>query len=206
MSPPKEKMGELVNGMVAVNLTQKTQKFIRVRWTHALIVKVFERTVGLHYLHSKVMSLWNPARQLNCVNLGHDYFLMRFGLIEDYENIIKGGPWFIEEHFLMVRAWEPNFKLANAVCNMVAVWIRLSKLSIEYYYPRVLREVGNAIGPVLWVDSNIASEARARFARICIQVNLDKPLIMSILLKGVVHEVLYEDINTLCFSYVRVEH
>ena len=42
MSPPQEKMGELVNGMVAVNLTSKTQKSIRVRWTHALIVKVFE--------------------------------------------------------------------------------------------------------------------------------------------------------------------
>ena len=66
-----------------------------MRRTHALIVKVFGRTVGFHFLHSRVISLWMLARWLDCVNLGRDYFLMRFGLVEDYENVIKGGPWFI---------------------------------------------------------------------------------------------------------------
>ena len=61
-------MGELVNGMVAVNLTLDTGKSIRSRWNHALIVKVFGRTVGFHYLHSKVVSLWKPAGRLDCVD------------------------------------------------------------------------------------------------------------------------------------------
>ena len=175
-------------------------------WNHALIVKVFGRTVGFHYLHSKVVSLWKPVGRLDCIDLGHDFFLMRFGLVEDHKNVIKGGPWFIGGHFLTVRAWEPNFKPANALCNMVAVWIRLPKLPFEYYDPGVLREIGNAIGPVLRVNSNTASEARGRFARICIPVNLDKPLTTFILLEGVVQEVLYEGISTLCFSYGRVGH
>lgn len=131
---------------------------------------------------------------------------MRFGLVEDYANVINGGLWFIEGHFLTVRAWEPNFKPANAVCNMVAVWVRLPKLPFEYYDPSMLKEIGNAIGPVLRVDSNAASEARGCFARICIQFNLDKPLISSILLKGVIQEVLYEGISTLCFSCGHVGH
>lgn len=145
------------------------------------------------------------ARRLDCIDLGRDFFLMRFELVEDYENIIKGGPWFIEGHFLTVRAWEPNFKLASAVCNMVAAWIRLPEIPFEYYNPKVLKVIGNAIGPVLRVDSNTVSEARG-FARICIQFNLDKPLTTSILLEGVVQEVLYEGINTLCFSCGRVGH
>lgn len=66
--------------------------------------------------------------------------------------------------------------------------------------------IGNAIGSVLRVDSDTASEAKGRFARICIHVNLDKPLTTSILLEGVVQEVLYEGINTLCFSCGRVGH
>nr|POE78689.1 hypothetical protein CFP56_66566 [Quercus suber] len=160
LSTPSVDMGELVNGMVDVNLTPDTRKAIRSRWNHALIVKVFGRSVGFHYLHSKVVSLWKPVGRLDCVDLGRDFFLMRFGLVEDYENVIKGGPW----------------------------------------------EIGNAIGPVLRVDSNTATEARGRFARICIQVNLDKPLITSILLEGVVQEVRYEGISTLCFSCGRVGH
>lgn len=131
---------------------------------------------------------------------------MRFGLVKDFENVIKGGLWFIEEHFLTVRAWEPNFKPANAMYNMVAVWIRLLELPFDYYDPRVLKEVGSAIGSILRVDSNTTLEVRGRFTRICIQVNLDKPLITSILLEGVVQEVLYEGINTLCFSCGQVGH
>ncbi|XP_023900912.2 uncharacterized protein LOC112012760 [Quercus suber] len=173
LSIPLVEMGELINGMVAVNLTPNTRKSIRSRQNHALIVKVFGQIVGFHYLHSKVLSLWKLAGRLDCVDLGRDFFLMRFGLVEDYENVIKGGPWFIGGHFLTVRAWEPNFKPAQAVCNMVAVWIRLPELPFEYYDPGVLREISNAIGPVLRVDFNMASEARGRFARICIQVNLD---------------------------------
>ncbi|XP_023893285.1 uncharacterized protein LOC112005271 [Quercus suber] len=206
LSTPSVDMGELVNGMVAVNLTPDTRKSIRSRWTHVLIVKVFGRSVGFHYLHSKVVSLWKPVGRLDCVDLGRDFFLMKFGLVEDYKNVIKGGPWFVSGHFLTVRAWEPNFKPALVVCNTVAVWIRLPELLFEYYDPGVLRKIGNAIGPVLRVDSNTASEARGQFARICIQVNLDKPLITSILLEGVVQEVRYEGISTLCFSCGRVGH
>ena len=89
-------------------------------------------------------------------------------------------------HFLTVRAWESNFKPSNVVCNMVAVWVRLLELPIEYYDPRVLREVGSAIGLVLWENLNTASNVRGRFARICIQVDLNKPLSTRILLEGVV--------------------
>ena len=46
------------------------------------------------------------------------------------------------------------------MCNLVAMWIRLPELLFEYYDPRVLREIGNAIGPVLRVDSNTVSEER----------------------------------------------
>ena len=206
MSAPTLGMDKLVNGMVAVNLTPDTRRSIRARWNHALIAKVFGRTVGFHYLRSKVMGLWKPAGRLDCVDLGRDFFLIKFGLVEDFDNVIQGGPWFVEGHFLTIRAWEPNFKPTCAVCNMVAVCVRLPELPFEYYDPGVLKEIGNAIGLVLRVDSNTASEARGHFVRICIQVNLDKPLVTSILLEGIVQEVLYEGINTLCFSFGRVGH
>ena len=206
MSTPPVYMNELVNGMVAVNLDSVTRSTIRARWNHALIVKVYGRMMGFHYLHSKVVNLWKPAGRLDCMDLGRDFYLMRFGLVEDFENVIKGGPWFIGGHFLTIRAWEPNFKPTSVVCNSVAVWITLPELPFEYYDPGVLKDIGTAIGLVLRVDFNTASEARGRFARVCVQVNLDKPLITSILLEGVVQDVLYEGINTLCFSCGRVGH
>nr|POF20984.1 hypothetical protein CFP56_40005 [Quercus suber] len=108
--------------------------------------------------------------------------------------------------FHFFHAKKPNFRPSNATCNLVAVWLRLPELPFEFYDPGVLKEIGSAIGPVLRVDSHMASEARGRYALICVQVDLNKPLIRSILLEGMIQEIQYEGINTLCFSYGRVGH
>lgn len=42
--------------------------------------------------------------------LGERFFLIRFGLVEDYDKVLKGGPWFVGGHYLTLRVWEPNFK------------------------------------------------------------------------------------------------
>lgn len=90
--------------MIVVTLNLDTSMAVWAKWIHTLIMKVFGRTVGFHYLHSKVMSLWKLVGRLDCVDLGKDFFLIRVGLIEDYENVIRGGPWFIGKHFLTIRA------------------------------------------------------------------------------------------------------
>lgn len=76
-----------------------------------------------------------------------------------------------------MRVWEPNFKPSSANVSTVALWVRLPELPIEYYDKEALTDIGRAIGSVLRVDSNTAREARGRYARICVQVDLGKPLI-----------------------------
>ena len=64
----------------------------------------------------------------------------------------KGGPWFVVGHYLSIRSWEPNFKPSSACVSLVAVWVRLLKLPIEYYEPLVLQDIGQAIGPILRIN------------------------------------------------------
>nr|POE76395.1 hypothetical protein CFP56_38023 [Quercus suber] len=89
----------------------------------------------------------------------------RLSLKEDFENILRTRPWFIGDHFLSLRPWEPNFKLASANVSFIAVWIRLNELPIEYYNVEALHHIGRAIGNVLGVDTFITFETRGRFAR-----------------------------------------
>lgn len=60
----------------------------------ALIVKVFGRSVGFSYLLSKIMTLWKLVGKLDCVDLSCDYYLIRFFVKEDYDQVLKKGPWF----------------------------------------------------------------------------------------------------------------
>ena len=59
---------------------------------------------------------------------------------------------------------------------------------------------------MLRIDTHTASESRGRFARICIQVNLENPLIRTIMIGKFAQPVIYEGLNTLCFSCGRVGH
>nr|POE70958.1 hypothetical protein CFP56_49572 [Quercus suber] len=122
--------------------------------------------------------------KMECIDLGNEFFLIRFSIVEDRARVLKGGPWFVGGHYLSIRCWEPNFMVETAKLSAVAVWIRLPGLPIEYYEPSVLRDIGLAIGPV----------------------NFDKPIVKLIKIGGIRQPMQYEGINALCFSCGRVGH
>ena len=150
--------------------------------------------------------MWNPSGRLDCIDLGHDFFLIKFELQEDVDKVLKGVPWFVSQYFLAIRQWEPNFKASAATFSSVAVWIRLPELPIEYYEPEALKEIGVAIGHVLRIDAHTVNGPRRRFARLCVQVNLVQPLIKTIMIGKFAQSVMCEGLNALCFSYGRVGH
>ena len=90
--------------------------------------------------------------------------------------------------------------------SLVADWIRLNELPIELYEPKVLKEIGGNIGNVLRIDSYTAMEARGKYARLCIQVDVNKPLINIVIIGRFEQGVTYEGIQRLCFSCGRVGH
>lgn len=179
---------------------------IKAKWAHSLIVKVIGRIVGFHFLHARIMHLWKLAGRLDCIDLENDFYLIKFGLVEDYEKVLKGGPWFIREHYLTIRAWEPYLKPTVAACSKVVVWEPLPGLPIEFYELKVLKEIGQAIGLVLRIDANTAASTRGRYAWLCIQVDLDNPRPRTILIGRFRHDILYEGIGALFFSCGRMGH
>ena len=88
----------------------------------------------------------------------------------------------------------------------MAVWIPLPKLQIEYYEPSALKEIGEAIRPVLRIDAQTATESQGRFARICIQVNFNEPIVKLLKMGQIDQLVQYEGINSLWFACGHVGH
>ena len=169
-------------------------------------MKVFSRTVGFIYLTFKLNAIWNPIAKMDYVNLGKDYFLIKFSNSKDYDKVLQGGPWFIGEHFLAIKPWEPYFKASEAKLNSIAIWVRFPELPIEFYDLEALKEIGSVIESVLRVDSYTTTSSRGSYARLCIQIDMDKPLITSIKVGRLVQRVMYEGISTLCFCCGHLGH
>ena len=94
---------DLSTGIVAVNLFGEMKQNIRKQWKSTFIVKVVGRTVGFQFLQSKLMSMRKPRGRMDVVPISKDFYLVKFSLIEDYANVLKGGPWFVGGHYLLIR-------------------------------------------------------------------------------------------------------
>lgn len=59
---------------------------------------------------------------------------------------------------------------------------------------------------VLRIDSHTAMEARGRYARLCVQIDINRPLVNTILIGHFEQVVTYEGIQKFCFSCGRIGH
>jgi hypothetical protein len=152
-------------GEVVIRFSCELKQRIKASWSTSLIVKVFGCSFGYLFLVNKLNAMWKSFGIFSCVDLGSGFFLIRFDSQSSFEEVLKRGLWFTGEHFLSFRPWVPNFKASEAVMSLVAVWVRLPKLSVEYYHKDSLMRISSGLGPVLHVDFNTAAHTRRRFAK-----------------------------------------
>lgn len=75
---------------------------------------------------------------------------------------LHDGPWFILNHFLSVRQWEPKFMASETKLTYSAIWLHLPELPTEFYDFEILHKLGNKIGKLLKIDACTSETTRGR--------------------------------------------
>ncbi|CAI0428987.1 unnamed protein product [Linum tenue] len=86
------------------------------------------------------------------------------------------------------------------------VWVHLPALKIHFYHKEVLTQLGNLIGRTIKLDYHTLNQQRAKFARIAVEVDLDKPLVPRIFLDDGWQKVEYENLPIVCFECGKIDH
>lgn len=126
--------------------------------------------------------------------------MIQFDLEEDYLVVVTGGPWRVLGSILMVQAWSPTFDPLRDEIVTTPVWVRISNLPVNFYHRAILMGIAEGLGKPIRVDLTTLRVERARFARVCIEVNLKKPLKGSVMVNGEWYYVSYEGLNVICPS------
>lgn len=79
-------------------------------------------------------------------------------------------------------------------------------LPVECYTSRWLRIAGDHIGRTVKVDFATLLASRGKFARVCIEIDLDKPLMAGYKMSGEYYKLQYEGLHDLCFGCGRYGH
>lgn len=116
--------------------------------------------------------------------------------------VLSEGPWMIGEHYLHAH----NFIADEAKIMTLPVWIRFPWLLMEYYTEEWLMKAGNMIGRTLRIDNTTQATARGRFARVCIEIDLEKPVTASCRMRGKKWQIQYEGLHDLCFTCGKYGH
>lgn len=175
-------------------------------WENTLLITLMGKKIGFTILKKKIDSMWARNGFVHLIDIGNEYFLVRFNDLADYNFALSGGPWLIFDHYLAIRSWEPNFNPYGATINKLAAWIRLPGLAMEYYDKKWLQAIGNLVGKTLKVDVNTALHYRGKFARLCVELDMEKTLMSQYSLHDIVHNVEYEGVHLICFLCGRYGH
>ncbi|XVF00260.1 hypothetical protein REPUB_Repub03eG0269800 [Reevesia pubescens] len=187
-------------------LSKEDKRRIRSPWKNTLIVKLLGRSISYMYLCNRVKQLWSLVGDFQAVDLDNGYYCFRFNNVTDYNHVLLGGPWVIANHYLTVRRWTPCFRSEEATIDTVAAWIRFPGMPLEFYDNEVLKKMGNIIGQTLMIDRNTLVASRGRYARMCVEVDLTKPLVPKIYVGSRWQRVEYEGLGMMCFHCGKFGH
>ncbi|XP_058727196.1 uncharacterized protein LOC131598631 [Vicia villosa] len=169
--------------------SEAEEKRIQKRWRRGVIVKLLGRKIGYKALETRLNQMWVRKGVISIIDLSNDYYLVAFSHEDDKKAALGNGPWFIYDHYLTVKDWRPNFQPNTDSIDEVAVWVRIYGLPIEYYDPRALTVFGNRIGRTIKVDKTTIKQERGKYARICVTVNLAKPLLAMFDINGSYYKI-----------------
>ncbi|KAL0291792.1 UNVERIFIED_CONTAM: hypothetical protein Scaly_2620300 [Sesamum calycinum] len=77
---------------------------------------------------------------------------------------------------------------------------RFPEMPVEFFQEELLMRIGNRIGRAVKVDETTMAASRGRYARVCVEVDLTKPLVSMITLLGFAQAVEYEGLHQICFD------
>ncbi|XP_056698681.1 uncharacterized protein [Spinacia oleracea] len=193
-------------GNLVVHFDKNTLARLRNPWKHTLMGKCLGLNIKSSYMETRVRAMWRIKGTLEIIDVGKGVFYFRFSTEEDYEKTLFGGPWFILDHYLMLTTWKPNFRPSLHNFDKIMVWARFSELPVEYYDKEALFCIAGLAGKPIRVDYATDKLTRARYARVFIEVDLDKPLITKVWVGGDWQTIAYENLDTLCFECGRIGH
>ena len=175
-----------------IELSSTEKDNLSAPWKYSLIAKVLGREMALQYCQGRLHRLWSLEETMDIIDLGYGFFLLKFSLPDDYNKVFKGAPWLIHGCNISLRPWVPNFKPSQVTITHATVWVRLPELPIEYYDKEVLLRIGAAIGRTVKIDPITEKQARGRFARLCVEVDLRRSLLPQIKLGELWQKIEYE--------------
>ncbi|CAN1165309.1 hypothetical protein LINPERHAP2_LOCUS26074 [Linum perenne] len=125
-----------------IRILNEEKARVHRRFSHALIVNTLDRSFPFSFMSRKLPQLWAKKGSIVVSDVGFGFYIVRFETVADYERALFGGPWMINDHYVVIQEWRPYFRPEDTILTTLRVGyvFRVSPLNILII--RSSREVG----------------------------------------------------------------
>ncbi|XP_072994805.1 uncharacterized protein [Typha latifolia] len=152
---------------------RKVLERCRGKWWRTLFGRFLGREIPLE-------RLWRGIERFSVSDMEEGYYVFRFDNEEDMLYALSNGPWTIMGMVLNLIPWRNNFWLTAEAFTTAPIWIQLPNLPKEYWELEALILVAAYFGKSLRVDETTLDHTWNRFAQVCVEIDLAKPLKMVV--------------------------
>ena len=134
-------------------------------------------------LHEIVLRAWNPSCRISVRKVDRNTFVFSFEHETDRALAYNRRPWTICGAHLVLKIWSPDLALTEIDFASSTFWIQVHGLPPIWYNKENIKLIGDKAGSVVEVEfSDAPSGMWRRFARVRVNINVNKPLCPGIFL------------------------
>ncbi|XP_057432116.1 uncharacterized protein LOC130724864 [Lotus japonicus] len=170
-------------------------------WKDALVVGLLGKKLGFRTMKDRLSNIWKLVGEFDLLDIDNGFFMVKFDRKEDKKKVMDGAPWLIFDHYLAVAPWSKEFISPAAKITRTLAWVRVPGLNVTFYDECFLMSLAKIIGTPVRVDVNTLNAERGKFARICVELDLTKPVVGNFLFEGFWYKVVYEGLHIICPKY-----
>ncbi|XP_058734017.1 uncharacterized protein LOC131605709 [Vicia villosa] len=167
---------KLIDGNVEVEIEVEDIESELDFWSSALILYVIGGELSMNALKNFMTRTWNFVQLPDMYYNDEGFFILRFRSFSDRDDVLMKGPYTIRNMPVLIREWNPDFKLKDDFLRTLPIWIKLPQLPLYLWGERSLNKIGSALGIPLVTDECTANKLRVSYARILVEMDITKEL------------------------------
>ncbi|KAL0910797.1 hypothetical protein M5K25_018886 [Dendrobium thyrsiflorum] len=169
----------------AVKLDESCEIINTKRLEYSVVTKVFGKELPPNVVAWELRKQWAKFSQFHITTLGKGWYLCSFKCLEALEEVLSGGPWFVNHHIVGMERWSTDFTPSSMKGLTSPIWIRMTHLPLQCWDEDNVALIASMIGVPLMLDGNMFHWGKREFARVCVCMELDKPLPLGVWVDGI---------------------
>ena len=148
---------------------------------------------------------------MRIVEAGNNILQFKFSSKYQLEWVEKCGPWSFDNNLLLLCRWKKGLTSTNISFTYSPFWVQIWGLPFKHMSQEIGKDIGSKIGRFIEVHKRSWQYDQAKFMRVRVDLEIDKPLRRGAYITSSDGERLwlsfkYERLPIVCFIFGKLGH